>query len=421
MKSRVFAGVSLVLLATPGLAEQRQVVTGPVAEYWVSAATTTGVSGALEGGGRPSLGSMMGMVMRGGPNFNGVNHHLTLQLGSRQGSDAPQADHLPPAALGVGADLPLVTPAKLQTAPAPAPAEERPTVEKYRQQKPRGRMLFFWGCGEHAGPGQPYVIDFAKMSADPQGFARIGSAFRGFATSPETPPAPSRNTTYGDWPNARSGVQIPANGSLAGDHLVRSTYGPEIRFTLRPENDFMGPMQLATNATTPTGSVQLAWAPVAGARAYLATVIGGGGRGDGGGGDGGDAIVMWTSSQTQAPAFAAPQYLSNGDIARLVAGGPLMAQDTGSCAVPQEVAAALPHGLLSMTAYGGELNLTDPPRPTNPRTPWNISWSVKVRYRSAMTGFLGQPMPGRGSQAPAAPQDPMKSVLRGLGGFIPHP
>ena len=30
-------------------------------------------------------------------------------------------------------------------------------------QRPKGRILIYWGCGEHAGPGQPTVIDFATM------------------------------------------------------------------------------------------------------------------------------------------------------------------------------------------------------------------------------------------------------------------
>ena len=48
------------------------------------------------------------------------------------------------------------------------------------------------------------------------------------------------------------------------------------------------------------------------AQAYLATAIGGGQDG---------TIVLWTSSEVQASAFALPDYLGNGDISRLVASG----------------------------------------------------------------------------------------------------
>ena len=32
-------------------------------------------------------------------------------------------------------------------------------------EKPKGRMLIYWGCGEHVGAGQPTVIDFSKLAA----------------------------------------------------------------------------------------------------------------------------------------------------------------------------------------------------------------------------------------------------------------
>ena len=90
-------------------------------------------------------------------------------------------------------------------------------------------------------------------------------------------------------------------------------------------------------------------------------------------------------------------------------------------------------------AYGGEANFVYPPRPTDPKVTWNQQWAVKVRYRSATGGILGQEMPnmGGGRQAgmPAsqpgqqAPQQkPPKApsaadILRGglLGGGLPFP
>src|SRR3546814_3736152 len=32
-------------------------------------------------------------------------------------------------------------------------------------ERPKGRMLLFWGCGAKPGPGQPVVIDFSKLAA----------------------------------------------------------------------------------------------------------------------------------------------------------------------------------------------------------------------------------------------------------------
>ena len=79
----------------------KQVVTGPVVEYWVDTATTSGMT---MGGGKPSMSSMMSM-MGGGDN---IHHSLYLRLGSTQAaSGEASADHLPPASLSAGNALPL--------------------------------------------------------------------------------------------------------------------------------------------------------------------------------------------------------------------------------------------------------------------------------------------------------------------------
>lgn len=52
------------LLAGAAGAQTKQQVTGPVATYWMSALTQTGL-GAM-GGGAPSMGAVMGAMMGGG-------------------------------------------------------------------------------------------------------------------------------------------------------------------------------------------------------------------------------------------------------------------------------------------------------------------------------------------------------------------
>ncbi|MFN3512964.1 MAG: hypothetical protein ACK41C_07970 [Phenylobacterium sp.] len=394
-------------------AQQRQQVTGPVATYWMSAQTNTGFgAGMMGGGGRPNMGAMMGAIMGGGSN---VSKTLTLQLGSsRKPAGEPAAEHLPPAALRTGTSLPLLTPR----------AQPRQPVEEDREpiprdfQKPRGRMLIFWGCGERAGPGQPLVIDFAQLAAGraPAGMEALS---RGFGVTPHQPPSPSRNATYGEWPNERTRTQVPAAGSLVGDHAVRGNYAPEIRFALAQNQDFLGALNLTRNEVGRTGAGQLAWNALPNARGYMATAIGGGDN---------DTVAMWTSSEIQGSAFALPEYLSNGDIERLVASKALMAPATTSCAIPREMVQAAPNAMIQLAAYGGEHNISYPPRPADPKTPWNIEWEVKVRYRSATGGILGMDMPGMGDASteddPAArqPQQPSVggAILRGvLGGRRP--
>ena len=46
------------------------------------------------------------------------------------------------------------------------PMPERPErdVPDFKGERPQGRLLFFWGCGETAGAGQPVVLDVGKMA-----------------------------------------------------------------------------------------------------------------------------------------------------------------------------------------------------------------------------------------------------------------
>ncbi|MBT9471830.1 MAG: hypothetical protein V4514_04265 [Pseudomonadota bacterium] len=393
-------------------AQTKQQVTGPVATYWMSAKTTSGFGGMMGGGERPSMASMMGAAMGGGSN---VSKTLSLQLGSsRKAPAAPAAEHVPPAALRAGQSLPLLTP----RAQPKQRVEETPAAmpENY---KPKGRMLIFWGCGQHAKAGQPIVIDFAKMAAG-QAPAGLEALSRSLAVTAMQPPSPGRNATYGEWPNEKTRITVPAGGSLIGDHLIRGNYSPDIQFALTPGQDFLGPLQLTSNAA----SGQLSWNPVANARGYLATAVGAGED---------ETMVMWSSSEIQASAFALPEYLSNADLARLVASKALMGPAVTNCTIPQEVLRIAPQAMVQLAAYGGETNISYPPRPADPKTPWNIDWTLKVRYKSQTATMLGMDMAGMGGGEEAGspegrgqkPQSPLGApglggaILRGLGGRLP--
>jgi hypothetical protein len=373
-------------------AQARQEVTGPVAVYWMSAQTTSGMAammggmGGGPGGGRPSMGAMMGMMMGGGMGGGGAQQSLILQLGSsRAPQGAPSADHLPPPNLRAGASLPLLTP---RAQPAQR-VEEEPALPR-DFQRPRGRMLIYWGCGDRARPGQPITIDFSEITPEAMAAGKLPPGLeamtRGLAVTPMRPPAPGRNTTYGEWPNERTRATVPSDGSLVGSHAVRGNYTPEIRFDLGPNQDFMAPLRLRTS-TTGAGSALLGWGAIPQAKAYLATAIGGGR---------GDTVVLWTSSEVQASAFSLPDYISPGDMERLVQQKALMAPGTTQCAIPREVVAAAPQAMVQLAAYGGEANFVYPPRPSDPKVAWNQQWQVKVRYRSATSAILGMDMEDMG-------------------------
>ena len=456
-------GRKLAVLAGAGIAATAasaqpagQKVTGPVAVYWMSAATQSGFGmpgpGGAGGGARPSMTQIMQMMNGGG---GGAQHSLTLQLGSSEKpTAAPSAEHLPPQGLGVGPSLPLVSPEPIKVS-APEPEEPREPAIPREYQQPKGKMLIFWGCGEHAKPGQPVVIDFSQMTPANLAAGKMPAGLemlsKGLVMNRMQPPSASRYASYGDWPNAQARTTVPGTGSLVGAHTIHGDYSPEIKFSLNPDQDFLGPLVLTTNTKTPGGPAQLGWGAVSGAKAYTAMVIGASGAGRGGGGGGDATVVLWSSSEAGGGGFAIPDYLSPGDLARGVETHALMGPETTSCLVPKEVVDAAPQGFLQMAAYGQEANFVYPERPKDPKIAWNRQWEVKVRYRSATSGLLGMTMPSMGgrataarggypgqappgattdgqqAQAPPAQQSPQdaaaarrKAILQGIGGLIPH-
>jgi len=282
-----------------------------------------------------------------------------------------------------------------------------------QRERPKGKMLIYWGWGERARPSQPVVIDFAKLGA-----GQVPPAMSAVNVKGMTPPSADRHPTYGEWPNQRSRTSVPANGSLVGEHVVRGTYTPEIRFALTSANDFLAPIAPAHSAM-PSGAVRVSWSPVTNAKAYVAGVIGAASNG---------TMVMWSSSELQLPGMSLPDFLAQDEIARLVQQKVLMGPQTTACAVPAEVATAVQGAMLQMTAFGPEANFSYPPRPADPRQAWNIEWTTKVRAKSTHMGMLGMDMPSMaGADGDAAPNQPAseaptlkkkRSLLKGLGGVI---
>ncbi len=409
------AGIGALALAGGAVAQGGG---GGTAVYWMTADTMSGMAGmmggAMGGGGRPSAGSMIGAMFGrgGGMSGNGYVKMLHLQLGSgARPAGEPNAEHLPPAVLGAGPSLPLVTPREVRSEEPSTPGMP-PNMER-----PRGRILIYWGCGEHARPGQPVVIDFATMQA-----GRIPPAFAQMNMPHETPPSAGRYATYGEWPNQRSRAQVPQSGSLVGEHVVHGNYSPEIRFTMAPGQDFLAPVTLVSNSAAPTGAVPVVWQPVPGARGWFATAMGAGQNGD---------MVMWTSSETQAMPMM--DYLSDGEIARLVQQRVLMPGATDRCTVPAEVARAAGQAMYTLTAFGGEANFSHPVRPARAPASWRPDWIVKFRVKSAYMGLLGMTMPDMGGRGDEQSQNQgdqgqdqgkkkkKKGILGGIGGILgPH-
>jgi hypothetical protein len=411
-RSSLFTAAAAALAAVPLSVAAQQKVTGPVAQYWVSAETAAGMNMGAMGGG---LGGMMMGRMMGGAGGEG-GKRLVLQLGSTQAAPAdPRAQHDVPPALAMGASLPLVTPKAER-------ATREPGELPQGMERPRGRMLIFWGCGETARPGQPVVIDFAKVA---QGQMPPGFAAR--RVNAPSPPAFGRSRGYGDWPNAEDSRPVPAGASLRGDHVVKGNYSPEIRFSV-DRHDFMEPVALTSGASA-SGAIPLRWNAIGGATGYFAMVTGGNDR---------EEVVFWTSSEVQDLGGSLMDYVPPGEAARLVREKVVLAPQVTECTVPAEVVKAAPAAFLSFVAYGDELNVVHPPRPQDATRTWEQVYAVKVRLKSTASMLLSEggmaqgqggqrarqspggasPPVGDASQqqapAPASPVDQGIGILRGI-------
>jgi hypothetical protein len=396
-RKSVVAKVSLAVLAaglagSPALTQQ---AAAPTARYTIDAGTTSGMMALASGGG--GVGAALGLL--GGGGGNQVAHELALRLGSSRAPDgAPKADHFLPGGARLGASVPLETPQRGSA----SVSRDADSAQSGQAQLPQGRLLLFWGCGEHAGPGQPVVIDFSRLA---RGEVPPGLFAQGLNLPEDWSVSTGNSTTYGDWPNARDAKPVPANSSLLGAHRIASTYAPEISFTLA--DDFMPPLQ-ATGRELPSGAVALNWGALPKATGYYAWGIGAGA-------DGGDSrdMVWWTSSSTQQFGGPMSDWVSPSTAARLVQAGTVMAPSQTSCTVPAEVrAAGGPMLMTQLYAYGPQADFAYPPRPESARTPWNPEWIARVRFRANTMVMLGMPglsdagERGESSAQSAAPQPP---------------
>ncbi|CAB1367775.1 hypothetical protein [Denitratisoma oestradiolicum] len=390
----------LLLGASPAFAQGAS--KPPVATYWLSAETSSGLP---MGGGAPSMGDMARMALGGGMSTS--SRRMLLQLGSQKNAGAdPTAEHQIPAGLNMGRALPLVTP---QKAPAPPPASETEAPGGF--ERPKGRLLIFWGCGEQARAGQPLVIDFAKMASSQW----PGGLFSRRLSLP-TPPAPGRSRGYGDWPNDRDATRVPNEGSLQGDHLIQASYAPEIRFALDEHHDFLAPVELTVKKTE-AAAMNVSWNSIANATGYFASVMGSK--------EGGEDMVWWTSSNSKEFGEQFFDYLPNAEVARLIKEKVLLPPATTECAVPAQVVAAAPQALLRFIAYGDEANFAHPPRPKDPKARWEPEWFAKARFKSTAFTPLMEAMP-QPQEARPSPTDilpgggaagAVKGVLKGIFGF----
>lgn len=347
-------------VAIPVLGNQ-SAPSGSPARYDMRAGTLSGMSAM--GGGSAAMASMLG----GGGGGN-VQHELLLRIGSSQpATGEPKAEHFMPASAKLGKSVLLTTPKSEKT------GDQLP-------EKPKGRMLIFWGCGEHAPQGQPVVIDFAKLAA--------GQMPPGLWTSTivrDWGPTLTNSRTFGRWPS-EDGKYVKSDSSLLGAHRIASNYAPEISFTAA--RDFMAPLKVAPRPNAGGGTL-LSWQGIPDATGYLAFIFGGKQTG---GNEMGD-MVMWTSSATRQFGGGLADWLTPTQVAGLVRDKTVLPPGATSCIVPAEVRAAAPDFMMgTLTAYGPEEDFSYPPRPANAAKTWQPDWTARIRHRSTTNWMEAQGM-----------------------------
>ncbi len=406
-RSAIVVVIAGLLGAAELPAQPRQVVKPPQAHAWIDVATFGGI-GLPAGGGMmsASLGSLFG---GGGENAFGrtgtgqTGRWVDVTVSSRSQPHLAEARQQVPAAF-LAPPLVLKSPAAGRDRPVDPDRDE---VTEPEFERPRGRLLMYWGCGDTVRSGQPKVLDMA--SANVADLGRFFVSRR--ATQRGTHAAPGRPV----WPNPDDRRLVPAGASLVGEHRIEGAGLPEgWRFALGAAQDLMPTLEL--KQAVRGGATELQWNAAPQARAHFVAAMGAGAQ---------EEMILWTSSELPDTGMGLIDYQPNAAIDRWLKERVLLPAEQTRCTIP---AGVFPGGesagaMLRLIAYGSELNLAHPPRPADPKVAWEPQWAVKLRLKSVTTAMLGEAgeagaEPGKAAAEPAdgAGVPKVKDLIKGIFG-----
>lgn len=379
----------------------------PQAQAWIDVATFSGMS--MPSGGMAGLGSLFGggasKVTFPATQTTNSGRVMDVTLSTRNNPQLAQGIHTIPTGLQLGTQLNLVAPQGGQ----PAPDRDEPYVDQPRE-KPKGRILLYWGCGATIRAGQPRVLDMASLKPDDAAkvFIARSATQRGVHSAQGRP----------HWPHQTAGQALAQNASLAGEHSFSASSVPAgFAFSIGPSHDVMP--ALALNSSDQGGATALDWNSLPTARGYFAGAIASKSEAE---------MIIWSSSELPDTGFGLFDYQTNPAVDGWVKERVLLAPGTTRCNVPKGVLPA-EGAMLRLIAYGPELNLVHPPRPADTRAAWEPLWAVKLRLKSMATSVAGMPSMGEamrgeekpdstnaGHPPPAAKAPGAVDLLRGLFG-----
>ena len=373
----------LALLVHPEAARSAEKEKKPFTQYWMSVATLNQTIPGMSPEEMSGIGGFMGKMM-GGPSF-GPRRELLLQLNSpQQVPSEPHATHDIPPGQNMGKTLPLMIPEQVKP-------EQHEDAERPPMEKPKVRMLIYWGCSEEVKKGQPRVIDTDKMAP-----AEFDKVFAGRGPSPQYPPRPRKGWIYADWPNKKNRVEAPKESSLQGEHFVHGNYMPDVKFSIDPRHDFMAPVEFTSVKGGLSESIRFQWREVPTAIGYFAQAMAHNEKTG--------ETIFWSSSEIPDIGFGLLDYLSSGDVRRFIKEKVVMDPKTTSCTIPRGIFKDTGGSALQLIGYGEDLFAEYPPKPKDPKEPWNLIWSARVRLKTTGMTMLAEAGEQRPSRAKEKPQ-----------------
>ena len=404
MKAPVMGAIAVAIAATSSSGaiaqtKSQQVVKPPVAQLWMDVATMTmpGMPdlGSVPGAG--ALGQVFGVrgVGAGNNAFGNTRgmlpgRYVDIALHTQRKPAGTEGVQSVPQVTGLAPTLPLIPPPPVVRDPTPTDSSRSDPTEV---ERPKGRILFYWGCGEAVRSGQPRVLDFAR--AAPQEWAGFMQGRAATDRGAQARPG------HALWPNDKDRRSFTRDASLVGEHSVSGEGVPAgLKFALSQANDFMPAIALTQTGTT-ADALQLSWQSVGNARAYFINAIGGG-DGD---------TVFWSSAEVPEFGMGLMDFASPANVEQWLKEKVLLEPTVTQCVVPKGIFAKSGGAMLRMIAYGSELNIAHPPRPTDVKQPWEPEWAVRVRTKSTTMAQLGADAQRMGSErAPPPPSAETKSA-----------
>ena len=395
--------------------------------------------------GMPDMGGMMGglggfMARRMGGADTGKPTYPTTRAGGMTGQyldialhnslkpGIEAADQIP-GGLKLGKSLTLIPIDPTKPTQGSTPPGRIPDVTV--------KITEYWGCGASVRKGQPKVASFTikggNKSIDPNNpmGSMQGVDFQQSGSLSKTIPVQDRDIDLKPgwvyWPNRKHGKQVPNGARLAGDHRITGDGIPaSMQFQVQETADFMPKLALRTQGEM-TDAIGLSWPTVTRSRGYHITgmhmqVLG----------ENSYAMTLWSSAEVPGAGQDLHTNLSAGQLDKWLKQKVLLASTATSCTIPKGIFAGTSNvegqqatmpGMLSMTAYGPESWITYPPKPADPKLPWNPEWSVRLRARSSASAILGldfggmqqmESEEGEGQQESQQKKPGMKGLLKGI-------